>query len=666
MNLSVRVKLVILLAIVALLPLLAAILTIAIGGRRLQSELISRSVQSVTAKEALALHVSLRKDIEKLLLSLSEPMIVSELMKLDAPLRQDQLDELDAVWRTLPNRDPRMAAVLNHPIASELKRFRSEDPRLVEIFVTDRYGQLVAATGKTGDFYQADEDWWQGVENRGQSRMFIPPINYDVSSGVFSLDLCIPIVQDGRFYGVGKAVLNIRSWIGPEEVSIGETDANVILVRNSDGMIVFRRDTVPLTQTAEEWFGPIVTSDAPGWRVTKNGYLQGYAPIRLPKHIGLYDVATPDWRLVLSVPRAQALRGVTRLSIIVLAVGLTIIVVIFLVGLFLVDHVVVRRIQYLQQATQRIAGGDLTHRIEPHAMRRLLGARDEIDHLSEDFNEMVSHIQQTQQQLQTANELKTNFIRIASHELRTPISYILGTVRLMKDCFDADRLRHALQSMGGKAKRLEAIIQAMFKLMPEQRSRSDMHYSQLRVSELLEEVYLDTFPFVERRNQRLIIEGAEKFKFVTADREKLRDVLENLVMNAIKFTPDNGAVKLRVSQQLGGYVSFAVQDQGPGIPESDLPHIFEPFFTGRDVMRHSTGRSGYAKSGMGLGLAVVRHFTELHGGTVNVTSGSHGSIFTVTIPLQPTHTLHEPTSPAESETAPDDAQEGKKETHLGG
>jgi len=236
----------------------------------------------------------------------------------------------------------------------------------------------------------------------------------------------------------------------------------------------------------------------------------------------------------------------------------------------------------------------------------------------------------------------------------------------MKDCFDADRLRHALQSMGGKAKRLEAIIQAMFKLMPEQRSRSDMHYSQLRVSELLEEVYLDTFPFVERRNQRLIIEGAEKFKFVTADREKLRDVLENLVMNAIKFTPDNGAVKLRVSQQLGGYVSFAVQDQGPGIPESDLPHIFEPFFTGRDVMRHSTGRSGYAKSGMGLGLAVVRHFTELHGGTVNVTSGSHGSIFTVTIPLQPTHTLHEPTSPAESETAPDDAQEGKKETHLGG
>jgi signal transduction histidine kinase len=112
-------------------------------------------------------------------------------------------------------------------------------------------------------------------------------------------------------------------------------------------------------------------------------------------------------------------------------------------------------------------------------------------------------------------------------------------------------------------------------------------------------------------------------------------VLENLIVNSVKFSPDGGTIRLRAGKQLGGYVSITIEDQGPGISPEDLPHVFDPFYSTRDVMKHSTGNVGYQKRGIGLGLAIVRHFVKMHGGDVHVSSSSEGSVFTVTIPIQP-------------------------------
>jgi signal transduction histidine kinase len=237
--------------------------------------------------------------------------------------------------------------------------------------------------------------------------------------------------------------------------------------------------------------------------------------------------------------------------------------------------------------------------------------------------------------LQSANELKSNFIRVAGHELRTPVSYILGMARLLKDSTDATRLCFAVQSMGAKARRLNEIVQAMFKLMPEGLRGEGMRYSRIQLGELLEEIYIDLFPFVELRGQRLIIEMMDRLPPLTADRDKLRDIIENLVVNGIKFTPDGGVVKVRCSLQLGERVMISVQDQGPGIPESEYPRLFQPFYSGSDPLTHSTGETGYQKRGIGLGLAIVRHFTELHHGTVHVSSSPTGATFSVTIPIEP-------------------------------
>ena len=100
--------------------------------------------------------------------------------------------------------------------------------------------------------------------------------------------------------------------------------------------------------------------------------------------------------------------------------------------------------------------------------------------------------------------------------------------------------------------------------------------------------------------------------------------------------------------QLGGYVSFKVVDEGPGIPQSELPKVFDAFFTGGDVLQHSTGTSGYCKRGMGLGLAVVKHFVKLHGGDVRVTSTQQGCTFVVSIPQEPPARKDRPKSPVEN------------------
>src|SRR5208282_713662 len=103
------------------------------------------------------------------------------------------------------------------------------------------------------------------------------------------------------------------------------------------------------------------------------------------------------------------------------------------------------------------------------------------------------------------------------------------------------------------------------------------------------------------------------------DAEKLRDVLNHLLLNAIKFTPDRGRIGITARREAGG-LCIDVTDNGCGIAPESLPRIFEPFFTDFDVSRHSSGHYKHGARGLGLGLSVVKAFVEMHGGRVSVSS----------------------------------------------
>ncbi len=635
MRIGIRAKVTALLVVVALLPLLATLAAMVIGGGHLRRETFGKYLQASAVAEARDLQVQLVKDIEKFEVAMHEPGVISFLSGFTEKLPADVRSKLDMEWSSLTEDSREMRNVLQNDISDILRRIRINDPNIAEMLLTDRFGQLVAATSRTDDFCQDDEVWWQQTYNGGKPRAFVDEVQFDASAGVWSVDICIPVMKDEDFLGVLKVVVGMRHWVGPDITTDEGVSAGIMLVRH-DGIIIHRQGLSPLKHSLKRWDEISLAQSAPGWRLTDDKEIQAWAVIALPGTVGKYPLVAPVWTVVLYTPQSEALGEVYRLGLIMLIVGLGIIGALFLAGLYLVDRGILDRIRRVERATRQVAKGDLTHRIESgSAKRRRLFGADEIDDLANDFNEMVRRIEESHNELEAANELKMNFIRIASHELRTPISYLLGVAKLLKGSKDPARLLHALQTISSKAKRIEQIIQSMFKLMPGQKYSETLNYSSVNLSELLEDIYLYCHPFLEHRNQRLIIEHRENLPEIQADRDKLSDIVENLVMNAIKFTPDGGVIKIRTRSEIGDVISIVVQDQGPGISDADLPYIFEPFFSGMDVMKHSSGETGYQKKGMGLGLTIVKKFVELHGGTVSVSTGENGSTFTVSIPVNP-------------------------------
>jgi signal transduction histidine kinase len=143
-------------------------------------------------------------------------------------------------------------------------------------------------------------------------------------------------------------------------------------------------------------------------------------------------------------------------------------------------------------------------------------------------------------------------------------------------------------------------------------------------------------PFIDQRKQELELDLAGDLGTIDLEADKIRDSLENLLLNAIKFTPDGGKIRLSARRTENGSAEIRVCDSGVGIDPAHRPHLFKTFFTGFDVSRHSSGRFEFNRRGMGLGLSLVKSFVEMHGGKVEVASEpGKGSTFTMILPAGP-------------------------------
>ena len=139
--------------------------------------------------------------------------------------------------------------------------------------------------------------------------------------------------------------------------------------------------------------------------------------------------------------------------------------------------------------------------------------------------------------------------------------------------------------------------------------------------------------FVQQRRQFLAVDIAGDLGTLELEEEKIHDSLVQLLINAIKFTPDGGTIRFS-AWRLPSSVVMQVADHGTGIDVESLPYIFDPFFTRFDVFHHSSGTYEFDRRGLGLGLSVVKAFVELHGGQIRVESElGQGTTFTMELPL---------------------------------
>ena len=630
MRVGIRTKEVGLLTMVGLLPLLAALAVIVFIETDRRTQSFGLSILSVAVAEARALESGLAGDIEKLELALHEPPVIEALAALDDRRDADSLAAMDARWPDLAAADGVLRAVLEHPIAEVLQLITEYDPRVAEAMVTDRHGQLVAATGRTSDFYQGDEQWWQDT-CAGGGEVLILGVDYDESAALWSVDICIPISDGGGIVGAAKFVVDASRLIGTPTRMVGEISAPVAVIA-ADGTILFG-STAALSEQADARPG-----GSAGWQRSSDGRIQAFAPVRIAERIaermGPYVVRAPGWTLALSAPGSEVRAPILRLGGAILGAGMVVIAGIFIAGVAIVEREVVGRIRRIGAAARRVAQGDLSHRaVEPRPLVRWLG-RDELDELIRDFNDMVSRLEGSYRELAQADELKNNFIRVAGHELRTPVSYIIGVGALLKESDDSARLSEALQNAAAKGRRLEEIIRAMFKLMPDDGAVVPLQRTEVDLQRICQTVVGQCRPSLEARGLQFDVQSDPDLPTVLADGPKVRDIVENLVMNAIRFTPDGGRISLRLARAGTDEVLIAIENQGEQIPIEDVEHLFEPFFCATDVMTHSTG-VGYQQRGVGLGLAIVRHFARLHGGEATVRTGDGGPVFEIRLPIRP-------------------------------
>jgi signal transduction histidine kinase len=257
-------------------------------------------------------------------------------------------------------------------------------------------------------------------------------------------------------------------------------------------------------------------------------------------------------------------------------------------------------------------------------------------------NRLVGELQSINAKLTEANRLKGAFIEVASHELNTPVTVVLGMTELWKMSQSAAASpaeRQWVDRIGSAANRLARTVERMLKLVRAGDFSQALEQETIDIGTLVHRMVDEVAPYLERRKQSVVVDLEPELGLMEADPFKMADVLINLLANAIKFTPDGGTIRVQVGSELAGdWISIRVTDQGMGVPSAEQQYLFEPFFTGFDTMRHSSGDYQYGKRGIGLGLWLVKTFIELHGGKVEASSAAgHGSTFSCLIPRSQTN-----------------------------
>jgi len=233
------------------------------------------------------------------------------------------------------------------------------------------------------------------------------------------------------------------------------------------------------------------------------------------------------------------------------------------------------------------------------------------------------------QAAENANRAKSEFLANMSHELRTPLTAILGFNELLRDGYLADpgERRAAFDDVERSGLHLLSLINDVLDLSKIEAGQMDLDLAPVDLTRLLEETTALLRERAVVRKVSLTVEAAA-IPPIAADSRKVKQIVLNLLANAVKFTPTGGAVTL-MTQRDGDYVAVAVRDTGIGISAADQARLFQPF----SQVDSSLARK---HDGTGLGLALTKQLAELHGGAISVQSTvGEGSTFTVRLPIAP-------------------------------
>jgi len=304
-----------------------------------------------------------------------------------------------------------------------------------------------------------------------------------------------------------------------------------------------------------------------------------------------------------------------------LALGGSLLVVV-LIGSWTTGAITVP-LRRLRGSMAAVAGGDF---VVPENLPYRRG--DEVGDLARSFSSMT-------QQLAKLDQMKAEFMSIATHELKTPINVIAGYTELMEEgVYDepTPRQKEALESVHEQTVVLTRLVNQLLDISRLEAGGLTLEMEEVVVRELFSTVERSFSVLARRKGINFTVDVDESTPpVIRGDSDRLRDqVLGNLLTNALKFTPEGGTVQVRAWGQRDE-LRFEVSDTGIGIPQDQLPYIFDKFYQVGAQAR---------STGAGLGLAIAREIVEEHGGSIDATSSeSEGATFRITLPVAPVDEL---------------------------
>jgi two-component system phosphate regulon sensor histidine kinase PhoR len=233
-------------------------------------------------------------------------------------------------------------------------------------------------------------------------------------------------------------------------------------------------------------------------------------------------------------------------------------------------------------------------------------------------------------ELKQLDQIRRDFVANVSHELRTPLSILRGYIEVLFDEPQTSReeLTRILSIMERHSKRLQRLVDDLLSLAQLESSHAELEISVVRMDELFNNLIRDWKEKLTGKNLKVVVDLPSETSVLRADGTRLEEALHNLLDNAVKFSPDNGQIRLQ-GTRCDSNVVLSVADNGIGISKEHLPRIFERFYRADKARSRELG-------GTGLGLAIVKHIAQLHGGRVEAESElGRGTTIRIVLPQVP-------------------------------
>lgn len=312
------------------------------------------------------------------------------------------------------------------------------------------------------------------------------------------------------------------------------------------------------------------------------------------------------------------------------ALGSTISVLLFvLLGIFLFSLVflllqrkMARDIETIAHAVKQISEGDLSTRLE-------LEGEGELTDIAENLNRMEEDIQELIDKERTSEQSKTDLITNVAHDLRTPLTSILGYLELLRknQKLSPEMQQKYLDIAYNKSVRLQKLIEELFGFTKLSYGKINMNVTKVDIVELLAQLLEESYPNFQKNGLSYDFVSNRKSQIIEADGDLLARLFDNLIGNAIKYGKEGKRVRvsLRADREI---VTIKIVNYGYVIPENELPLIFDRFYRTDHSRTNASGPGG-----TGLGLAIVKNITDMHHGTVSVSSDLSGTVFTVRLKI---------------------------------